>query len=96
MEYQLRIYDITPGALDEFSDLMAEVFRLRREMGFEVAGAWIDRQANRYVWIVGYDGDLEAATAAYAASPERAGMQPDPGASIEHIETSMLVRAPHG
>lgn len=95
MEYQLRIYDIVPGKLDEFVDLMDNVFRLRSEMGFEVVGAWVDRPANRYVWIVGYDGNLLTATAEYATSPARSGMRPDPGDLIEHIEATMLSAAPH-
>ena len=45
----------------------------------------MEREASRFVWIVGYDGDIRAANDAYYASPERAAMDPDPARLI--VET---------
>ena len=57
MEYQLRIYDMKPGALDEFVEYFPRVVELRRRVGFTIEGAWVEREANRFVWIAGYGGD---------------------------------------
>ena len=51
-------------------------------LGFSVVGPWVEREASRFVWIIGYDGDIRAANDAYYASPERAAMDPDPARLI--------------
>ena len=79
MQFQLREYTIEPGRLDDFVREWRElVLPLRVALGFGVFGPWVEREANRFVWLVGYDGDIRAATEAYYASPERAAMDPDP------------------
>lgn len=90
--HQLRIYDITPGRMDEFVSLFWRVAEIRRQLGFEVIGPWIDAEANQFVWIVGYDGPegFEAAAQAYYDSPERASLSPDPADFLESVDTRML------
>lgn len=96
MEYQLRIYDMEPGALDEFVEFFPRVVELRRRVGFTVEGAWIDREANRFVWIAGYDGGdgFASAERRYYALPERRDLEPNPLEFIAHFEASMLEAAP--
>src|SRR5207245_7471436 len=82
---QLRTYTIAPGKMDLFVEAWKQgVVPLRRKHGFEIDGAWVDRGANRFVWLLSYDGPegFEARDAAYYASPERAVLAPDPA---EHI-----------
>ena len=79
MHFQLREYRIEDGRLDDFVREWRElVLPLRVSLGFGVVGPWVEREASRFVWLVGYDGDIRAANEAYYASPERAAMDPDP------------------
>ena len=79
MQFQLREYRIEEGRLDDFVREWRElVLPLRVSMGFSVFGPWVEREGNRFVWVVGYDGDIPAANEAYYTSPERAAMDPDP------------------
>jgi hypothetical protein len=96
MEYQLRIYDMKPGALDEFVEFFPRVVELRRRVGFTIEGAWVEREANRFVWIAGYGGDdgFRAAERRYYTLPEREGLEPNPLEFIEHYETTMLESVP--
>jgi hypothetical protein len=61
------------------------VYPLRLEHGFRVVGAWVNRDEDRFVWIVGH-ADFDAADRAYYASPERVGMDPDPARHLEEAE----------
>jgi hypothetical protein len=56
-----------------------------------VAGAWIAREENRFVSIIGHD-DFAAANDAYYASPERAAMDPDPARHLARVEETSLER----
>jgi hypothetical protein len=79
MEFQLREYRIEEGHLDDFVREWRElVLPLRVSRGFSVFGPWVEREASRFVWIVGYDGDISAANDAYYSSPEREAIDPDP------------------
>jgi hypothetical protein len=79
MRFQLREYQIEEGRLDDFVREWRElVLPLRVSLGFSVFGPWVEREGSRFVWIVGYDGDIGAADEAYYASAGRAAMDPDP------------------
>ena len=91
MRFQLREYTIEDGRLDEFVREWRElVLPLRVAMGFSVFGPWIERGASRFVWIVGYDGDIEAANEAYYASDGRKAMEPDPARFLVEARTVWL------
>jgi hypothetical protein len=80
MRFQLREYRIEEGRLDEFvREWRAGVVPLRVEAGFSVVGPWVERSASLFVWILGYDGDIESAEAAYHASSARTALSPNPG-----------------
>ncbi len=97
MDWQLRVYTIAEGALDEFvREWREHVAPLRRRFGFQVAGPWIDRGASTFVWAVGYgraDG-FEEANRSYYESGERRSVDPDPGRHVVTQETRMLAEAP--
>jgi hypothetical protein len=81
MEYRLRIYEVKQGELQDWIDEWRRLIRpLREQLGFRVVGAWVDDEANTFVWLLSYGGPegYEAADAAYYASPERAAIDPDP------------------
>lgn len=84
MEHQLRHYKIRPGSMDAFlSAWLKGVYPLRQRFGFTFVGAWTVREKDEFVWIIGYDGDLEAADRRYYDSPERKAIDPDPAQYIE-------------
>lgn len=84
---QLRDYRIRTGELDRFVDeWRTKLAPLRRSIGFEIRGAWTVPEQDRFVWLLSHPGDWDAfarADAAYFASPERAGFDPDPARLIE-------------
>ncbi|HEY9439785.1 MAG TPA: hypothetical protein VIS29_14290 [Streptomyces sp.] len=53
---------------------------LRLELGFEIGGAWVDRERDQFVWLVSYDGPETFAerNALYWASHSRKAMNLDP------------------
>jgi hypothetical protein len=91
MQFQLREYRIETGRLDEFVREWRElVLPLRMALGFNVLGPWVEREASRFVWLIGYDGDIRAANDTYYSSPERAAMDPDPARLIAEIREVWL------
>ena len=91
MIYQLRDYTVNQGAMDAWVKEWTEtVLPLRRKWGFEVVGAWVLENENRFVWIIGYDGDFEARDAEYYASPEREGVDPDPARHLALTRTHLM------
>ena len=91
MQFQLREYVVEDGRLDDFVREWRElVLPLRVALGFSVLGPWIDREGSRFVWMIGFDGDLDAANETYYSSPERAAMDPDPARLIAEIRTVAL------
>ena len=91
MQFQLREYRVEAGRLDDFVREWRElVLPLRRELGFNVLGPWVERETDHFVWIIGYDGDIRAANDAYYSSPERAAMDPDPARLIAEIREVWL------
>ena len=89
MQWQLRMYHVKEGELDTFVRAWHEnVAPLRRSLGFEILGPWI-ADDGQFVWMVGHE-ELEAADAAYYASPERAAMDPDPASYLTDIRTWIM------
>ena len=91
---QLRCYRIVAGGLDDFVALFHEqLVPLRAQYGFRVHGPWVDRAANRFVWVaenVGA-GTYPEAEAAYYAAPERAAVAPAVVALIAEVVEARLV-----
>ena len=57
---QLRRYEIAPGELDAFVDWWRTWMpTVRPEAGFTIEWAYVDREANEFVWAVSAAGDAE-------------------------------------
>jgi len=83
------MYRVKTGELDRWvEEWRATVRPLRDAMGFEVLGPWIGED-DLFVWLIGHE-DLEAADAAYYASPERAALDPDPARLLAEVQTFLL------
>jgi hypothetical protein len=75
--------------MDEFVRVWKQgVAPIRRKVGFDIAGAWVIKETNQFVWIIRYDGPEEWAVKdkEYFDSPERKGLNPDPAALIARTE----------
>lgn len=78
---QLRTYRVRDGLLDEWAAKWRElIVPLRLEFGFEIGGAWLDRERNQFIWLISYGGPETFAerNAHYWASPKREQMGLDP------------------
>lgn len=78
---QLRTYTVCEGLLDEWTDRWHKlIVPLRLEFGFEIHGAWLDRERHQFVWVISYEGPESFAdrNAKYWASPKREQMGLDP------------------
>jgi hypothetical protein len=91
VKFQLRDYTIEEGRLDDFvREWREHVLPLRVAMGFNILGPWIDREKSRFILIVGFDGDFDAAGGLYRASSERQAIDPDPGRFITETRRTWL------
>jgi hypothetical protein len=97
MEYQLREYDMNPGELDAFvREWRAKIVPLRTMFGFSVVGAWLSRDENKFIWILGRDGppgSFKKADEEYAQSPGRRAIDPNPARHIAHIRETIMSSA---
>jgi hypothetical protein len=92
MRFQLRMYRVRPGEMDEWIREWTEhVLPLRRAQGFSVLGPWVRRDEDLFVWLIGHS-DLEAANAAYYDSAERRSFDPDPARHL--AETNAWIVEP--
>jgi hypothetical protein len=97
VEIQLREYRIRDGQMDAWIAGWTDgVVPLRLEFGFEILGAWVDRQDDRFVWLIGYSGadGFDAANERYYASPKRAALRPEPSELIEEARKVMVEAVP--
>ena len=93
MEIQLRDYRIRQGHMDDWiAGWENGVVPLRKEEGFVLIGAWVDRSHDRFLWVVGYSGvdGFEAAEARYHASPARLGLTPNPSDFVDTATLDMV------
>ncbi|WP_326599591.1 NIPSNAP family protein [Streptomyces sp. NBC_01803] len=90
---QLRTYTVREGMLDAWVERWrSQIVPLRLELGFEIGGAWTDRERNQFVWLISYDGPETFAerNALYWASPARAAMNLDPDDYVERTEERLV------
>jgi hypothetical protein len=103
MPYQLRIYTINRGRLDDFAMIWKKsVYPLRLKFGYKITMAQILPETNQFVWRLGYDSgeNWEDRERAYYESAERKNMEPDPAQWIararEHFSLDVLGDALEG
>jgi len=93
MEIELRDYRIRQGRMDDWiAGWKTGVVPLREAVGFQVIGAWVDRQQDRFVWLMGYAGadGFASADERYYASQQRRELHPDPAELIEEAGAAMV------
>jgi hypothetical protein len=96
MDTQLRVYQIKPGAMDEWiREWRVHVRPLRERHGFAVLGAWLAPNDDTFVWILAHEA-FEAANDAYYASSERRALDPDPARHVLATSTWMIQAVPEG
>jgi hypothetical protein len=94
MRFQLRLYTVAAGAMEAFVEEWHEhVRRLRLAHGFSIVGPWVGDDGVTFVWLLGHDGDFEAADEAYYASDERRALDPDPARHLTETRT-WFMRSP--
>ena len=87
--WQLRMYRVQPGRMDDWVDeFRAHVRPLRESRGFTVLGPWVGDD-ELFVWIIGHE-EFDAADAAYYTSPERTALDPDPARLLSGVQTFLL------
>jgi hypothetical protein len=95
--WQLRIYTINRGKLEEFATAWRQgVYPLRIKHGFRIPTAWSVKETNQFVWVIGYEGaeDWETKEATYYSSTERMTMNPDPRQWIASTEVLAVTPLP--
>ena len=88
--WELRIYTINRGQLDAFvAAWLQGPYPIRTGQGFQIPAAWISRENNQFIWIVGYDGpeSWDDKQSAYYSSAARASIDVDPITMIAHGDT---------
>jgi hypothetical protein len=77
---QLRTYTIREGLLDEWARRWREdILPVRREFGFTIPHAFLDRERNQFIWMVSYTGPetFTERNRIYWNSPQRLAMNLD-------------------
>jgi hypothetical protein len=71
---QLRRYRIAQGRLDEFASWFRRAAATREPFGFVVEFAYLDREADEFVWAVSHPGDgstFDEAETRWRSAPAR-------------------------
>jgi hypothetical protein len=93
VEVQLRDYRIRPGWMDAWiAGWKSGVVPVRQEFGFQVLGAWVDREHDRFIWLLGYSGadGFAAANDRYYESEQRSSLRPEPSELIDEARQVMV------
>ena len=87
---QLRRYEIKPGEMEDFLVAWRAVVVIREQFGFRAVFAYVNEEANEFIWAIAHDGDFEAAAEQYYASPEREAVNPNPVDNIATMHVHMV------
>lgn len=93
MEVEFRDYTVRPGHLDDWlAGWTAGVVPLRERCGFQIAGAWLDPEGHRFVWVLVYDGPgtFAAAGRRYHALPARTALDPEPSSFLDRARITRV------
>ena len=89
MAYEVRIYTMKPGKLDEFTEVFTnQIMPTSAAFGVRIHAAFRNDAANEFVWIRSYDD--EATLERYSASPERATYTPLTQACIDSTDVHIV------
>ena len=73
MIYQLRIYTINRGMMDQWVEFFNEtVVPIQQKHGIKIDGEWVNEDKNQFIWIRSFANaeDMKAKEAAFHESPE--------------------------
>lgn len=71
--YQLRTYTVNRGMMEPWVELFnGQLVGIMAQYGIEVNGAWVNQDANQFIWIRSFPNAEEVAAreAAFYGSPE--------------------------
>jgi hypothetical protein len=91
--YQLRMYTVKPGEMEDWlREWRDRIVPLRQRYGFHLMGAWQIEAENKFVWMIRHGGSqsFEEADRAYYASAERKAIQPDPARHLASTQTWLM------
>ncbi len=97
IEYQLRIYSIRPGTMEEFvKGWRTHIVPVREQIGFKILHAFVNEQKNEFIWLISWEGPegIAAANDAYASSPARKVITWNPQQYIENMDLRILKNVP--
>ena len=97
MPYQLRIYTINRGRMQDFVQAWRNgVYPLRLAHGFVIPQAWIMAETNQFIWHIGYEGteEWEQKEAAYYQSVARKALYSNPAQWIARAEEHFVDAVP--
>ena len=86
---QIRVYTINKGEMDAFlAHFRDEVAPLHAKLGINIAGTYVNRPQNEFIWIRTYEdeADRDAKTKAFQQAPERAAMGSRLGGNVAKME----------
>jgi len=89
MKTQIRINTIMEGELSNFVKEWSNTIKpLRIKIGFQISNSWIDKEKNKFIWILKlkYDDDWERLDNKYYNSEERKSMTPNPARNITEMK----------
>jgi hypothetical protein len=75
---QIRIYTINKGEMDAFlKHFKDEIMVLHERIGVPIAGSWVNRPQNEFIWVRNYadKADLEAKGKAFQAEVAKSGIK---------------------
>lgn len=84
---QIRIYTINKGEMDAFlKHFKDEIMVLHERIGLPIAGTWVNRAQNEFIWVRNYadKADLEAKGKAFQAEVAKSGIKL--GANVAKME----------
>jgi hypothetical protein len=87
--HQIRIYTINRGKMDEFVQVWRQgIAPIRQKIGFEIVGAWVNKDTNQFIWLISYSGEEEwvVKDGEYFNSSDRKKLNPDPASLIARSE----------
>lgn len=89
---QLRVYQLPRdrASQDEWVAWWRDLSAPRRQFGFTITSALLDREAGVLTWMVTHDGDFADAEAAYMNSAERHFVFDRPHPEVKVIRVSIV------
>ena len=96
---QIRIYTINKGEMDAFlKHFKDEIMVLHERIGVPIAGSWVNRPQNEFIWVRNYadKADLEAKGKAFQAEVAKSGIKLGTNVAKMEVREVEMAFAPAG